>query len=324
MHLDAANRFVRAAVEKSRIAVQRPGGRIRNRRVLRVRGIRHDIDVSDGTRFIQGFLGPASGDQLIDLGLSNGTIDGLEAGGVLVFADVAEDRSLSVGDVIAVEFPDLQTEQLVVAGIFEDNALDSPWVIDLGTYKRHVTGDHDDIVAVSFADGVDGDVVTNQVLAITDEYRSVSTETTAEITESFAEELDLVLIVINSLLALALFIAFLGVINTIVLSVVERTREVGLLRAVGMTQRQVKGAIRWESVMVCLFGAGLGIALGVVFAWAAVSAVPDNVVARVAIPYESVLFIVLVAVLAGIVAALIPARRAAKLDVLEAIATGGG
>ena len=112
-------------------------------------------------------------------------------------------------------------------------------------------------------------------------------------------------------------------INTIVLSVIERTREIGLLRAVGMTRRQVRSTIRWESVIVCLFGAVLGIVVGVLFAWAAISAIPDDIIATVAIPYESVLFAILTAALAGVIAALLPARRAAKLDVLDAIATGG-
>ncbi len=264
-----------------------------------------------------------TGDRLIDFAISVGSVDGLADNGVLVYSDVADDRSLDVGDTVAVEFVDQRTEQLVVAGIFDDNPLEKGWVIDLSVYERHVSGTDDDVVAVSFAEGTDSEALVASVEAIGEQFASPDVLNAAEMTEDVENEANLLIWIVNSLLGLTLFVAFIGVVNTIVLSVIERTREVGLLRAVGMTQRQVKGAIRWESVMVCLFGATLGIGLGVVFAWAAVSAIPDGDIANVAIPYESVLFTVLVAVLAGVVAAVIPARRAAKLDVLDAIATTG-
>jgi putative ABC transport system permease protein len=264
-----------------------------------------------------------TGDRLIDFAVSQGSVDGLLDGGVLVFADEAEDRSLAVGDTVAVEFVDRETEQLLVAGIFDDNPLEKRWVVDLGLYERHVSGTDDNIVAVSFANGADSEALTADVEAIGAQFGSPDVLNVAEVVEDLEGEANLVIVIVNSLLGLTLFVAFLGVINTIVLSVIERTREVGLLRAVGMTRRQIKGTIRWESVMVCLFGASLGIGLGVLFAWAAVSAIPDGDISEVAIPYESVLFTVLVAVLAGVVAAVIPARRASKLDVLDAIATTG-
>jgi putative ABC transport system permease protein len=264
-----------------------------------------------------------TGDRLISLAVSAGSVDGVLDGGVLVFADTAEDRSIGIGDTVTVEFPDNETEQLVVAGIFDDNALEREWIVDLGVYERHVSSTDDDLVAVSFAPGADADALTAEVEAVANDVGSYKVLNAAEITEELEGELKLIVTIINSLLSLTLFVAFLGVINTIVLSVIERTREVGLLRAVGMTRRQVKATIRWESVMVCLFGAALGIGLGVLFAWAAVSVIPDEFIANVVVPYESVLFTVLVAVLAGVLAAVIPARRAARLDVLDAISTAG-
>jgi putative ABC transport system permease protein len=125
--------------------------------------------------------------------------------------------------------------------------------------------------------------------------------------------------VIFVLLALSLLIALIGIANTLALSVFERTREIGLLRAVGMSRRQLKRAIRWEAVIISVFGAILGLALGVIFGVAAVIAIPDEFIKTVTVPYSQLVVYVVIAALAGIVAAILPARRAAKMDVLEAI-----
>jgi putative ABC transport system permease protein len=286
---------------------------------FRVNEIRVDEDIEDVAAY-----NSETGEALIAFDLSSGSTEGLADGGILVFADAATERSLSVGDAITVEFPDLETEELTVAGIFEDNSvLNSPWIIDLGVYEEHVGDDDDIFVGATIAESADAAAVKAEVVAVADEFSSVTAQDTQEFLDSQEGQVDQLITLINYLLAFALVVAFLGVINTIVLSVIERTREIGLLRAIGMTRTQVRSTIRWEAVIVCLFGAVLGIVLGVRFAWAAVSAIPDDIIGTVAIPYESVLFAILVAALAGVIAALLPARRAARLNVLDAIATGG-
>ena len=264
-----------------------------------------------------------TGTELIDFGIVDGSLDEVAAGtGLLLFQDEATDRDLRVGDTVSVEFPDLETEDLTVAAIFEDNSvLNSPWVVDLAVYERHIEFADDSFVGASIADTADPEAVKAEVLAITDTFASVTTQDNQEFIDSQEGQVDGLISLINYLLGFALFVAFIGVINTIVLSVVERTQEIGLLRAVGTTQQQVRGMVRWEAVIVCLFGALLGIALGVLFAWAAVSAIPDDVISDVAIPFESVIFTILVAALAGVAAAVIPAYMAAKRNVLEAIAS---
>ena len=123
------------------------------------------------------------------------------------------------------------------------------------------------------------------------------------------------------LLALAVVIALIGIVNTLILSVFERTREIGLLRAVGMKRRQVRTMIRSESVIIALFGAGVGVLIGTALGAALASALRNDGVTNIAVPYPSlVAFLVLSAVL-GLIAASWPARRAANLDVLAAIAT---
>jgi putative ABC transport system permease protein len=122
------------------------------------------------------------------------------------------------------------------------------------------------------------------------------------------------------LLAFAVIIALMGIVNTLALSVYERTRELGLLRALGLGRKQTRRMVRWESVMIALFGGILGLVLGVLFGWALVTSLSDEGVEVVQVPFGSLVTFLIAAGLAGVLAAIGPARRAAKLDVLEAIA----
>ena len=115
--------------------------------------------------------------------------------------------------------------------------------------------------------------------------------------------------------------ALIGIANTLGLSIHERTRELGLLRAVGMTRRQLRGAIRWESVIIALQGIVLGLGIGVFFGWAITAAFKETITAVFVIPYTTLVMIVVLAALAGVLAAALPGRRAARLDVLKAVVT---
>ncbi|MEL6892167.1 MAG: FtsX-like permease family protein, partial [Actinomycetota bacterium] len=129
------------------------------------------------------------------------------------------------------------------------------------------------------------------------------------------------LIIINVFLGLAIIIALLGIANTMALSVLERTQEIGLMRAIGMTRRQTRSMIRLEAGIVALFGAILGLVVGLFFGWIATRAIPESIISRVDIPWTSLGIYALVATIAGLLAASFPARRAARLNVLDAIAT---
>ena len=153
-------------------------------------------------------------------------------------------------------------------------------------------------------------------------FASIDAQNQVEFRQSQEDQLNSFLAVIFVMLALSLIIALIGIANTLALSVFERTREIGLLRAVGMTRRQLRRAIRWEAVIVAIFGAILGIILGVIFGIAAVIAIPDSFISTITIPWSSLIVYVAIAAVAGIVAAILPARRASKLDILEAISQG--
>jgi putative ABC transport system permease protein len=123
------------------------------------------------------------------------------------------------------------------------------------------------------------------------------------------------------LLALAIVIALLGIGNTLALSIFERTRELGVMRAVGMTRSQLRSTIRWESVIVALQGTLLGLVVGIFFGWALVRSQKNSGISVFNLPYQTLIIMIVVAGLAGVAAAILPSRRAAKLNVLRAIVT---
>jgi putative ABC transport system permease protein len=151
------------------------------------------------------------------------------------------------------------------------------------------------------------------------DYPNVSIQDTAEFNKSQGKNVDQLLGLVNVLLALAVLIALLGVVNTLVLSVIERTRELGLLRAVGMTRRQVRSAIRWESVLIAAVGAVFGACLGLAFGAAFARALASQGITTLQVPVVQPIVYAVVAALAGVLAAITPARRAAKVDILRAV-----
>ena len=133
--------------------------------------------------------------------------------------------------------------------------------------------------------------------------------------------LDTFLNLVYGMLGLAVLIALLGIANTLALSIYERKRELGLLRAVGMSRAQVRSSVRWESVIIALFGTALGLGIGVFFGWAMVGALSDQGIDTLTVPTNGLLVVTTGAALAGVLAAVVPARRAARIDVLKAVAS---
>jgi putative ABC transport system permease protein len=164
------------------------------------------------------------------------------------------------------------------------------------------------------ADGVTPEEARSAVEAALVEFPQADIDDRQEFLDAQEAQIDQILVTVNVLLLLAVIIAVLGIANTLALSVFERTRELGLLRAVGMSRRQTRR-------IVSLFGAVLGVVVGVLFGIAASSTLPDSFLDRVAIPTGTLVGLLVLAVIAGLLAAIAPARRAARLDVLRAITT---
>ena len=242
-------------------------------------------------------------------------------GRLLLSQTQAETSGAVVGDRLALRLARGGATDLLVAGIYEDSQLVGPALLDLGTAADGFASRTDTALLVTAEDGTDTAALVAAAEQATVDYPNVEVlDQTAFIADT-AGDIDVVLSIINVLLALSVLIAVLGIVNTLALSVLERTRELGLLRAVGLGRRQVRRMVTVEAVIVSVFGALLGIVVGSVFGIALQRALADQGITELRFPVGRLVLFVAVAALAGVVAALLPARRAARLDVLQAIAT---
>ncbi len=264
---------------------------------------------------------PSSWDGVAATTFTEGSVADLEAARtVAVDAEVATAQGYAVGDVVTGRFPGSGEIELRIAAIFEPDDLVSGWMTSTATSDELLTQPMDAAVLAAAADGVDAVEVQAAVAAVADAYPSVVVQDRTEYGETVAGQVDQLLALVTALLGMALFIAVLGIMNTLALSISERTREIGMLRAVGMTRRQVRAMVRWESIGVAALGALVGLALGSVLGWATTRALGEQGMTAFVVPVLQLAGAALLAVLAGVLAAVLPARSAARLDVLRAIA----
>jgi putative ABC transport system permease protein len=275
--------------------------------------------VEGATSFVTA-VDPATVEVVATLDVTEGSVGDLgRADTVLVFRDVAEEHGWALGDELPAEFASSGDVPLEIVGIYDENRLAGDYVISLDTYGGLFSEELDAFVLVKGADGVPLDEVDAAIQGVVDDFPNVQVQDQAAFREQQAGFIDQLLALVTALLLMAIVIALFGIVNTLGLSIYERTRELGLLRAVGMSRRQVKRMIRWESVIIAVFGAVLGIAIGVLFGWALQQALRNEGVTEFVLPVGQLVVYLVLAGLAGVLAAIWPARRAAKLDVLEAI-----
>ena len=265
-----------------------------------------------------------TGTSVVNIGIVEGSLDGtngLGDDGIAVLADRAETLGLSIGDTVAIELEDGFTTDLTVEAIYdEDTVVGAPFVVDRELTSPHLNVDNVAFVGLTFADGVEPDVGRVAVEGVTSNFAQLSVQDNTEFQQQTEDQIGQLQIVINGLLVLCLVVAFFGIVNTMALSILERIREIGLLRAVGTTRRQLRSAVRWEAVIVAVFGSLLGIIMGLLLGWAAVVAIPDSFISKVGIPWVSLIIYLIVGAVLGVVAAFFPATRAARMKVLDAIA----
>ncbi|MGW3144664.1 ABC transporter permease [Streptomyces sp. NPDC001177] len=266
---------------------------------------------------------PAALARSFDLGTVRGDLRGLGADGIAVTRKEADRQGLRTGDSARLTFTDGTTENFTVRAVYGQSELAGDYVITRAAWAPHRTQDSDRLVAVSFKDGVSTAAGRAAVEKVAARYGNPQVQTRDEYAQSSAGGIDMMLTLVYALLALAVFIALLGIANTLTLAVHERTRELGLLRAVGQTRSQLRAMVRWESVLVAAFGTAGGLGLGAFLGWVLVRAsesASDSAFAF-ALPPVRLAVVALVGLAAGALAGLRPARRAARLDVLRAIAT---
>jgi putative ABC transport system permease protein len=242
----------------------------------------------------------------------------LAAGDLLIDAFTATSKHLGVGSVVPVKFAQTGNSTMRVGGIFKPNALLGGYVVSDAFFLAHFNRPLP--VAVLLHTNGSTAASTRAVEAGLAAYPNLKVQTRAEFQKSQKDQVNQLLGLVYALLALAVLIALIGIVNTLMLSVFERTHEIGLLRAVGMKRRQVRAMIRSESVILALFGAIIGVLVGTALGVAFAASLKQQGITDIVIPFASLVAFLLLSALLGLAAASWPARRAAKLDVLAAIA----
>ncbi|RYU13446.1 ABC transporter permease [Nocardioides iriomotensis] len=291
--------------------------------VASVSRLRYAIAQVDGDG--QGVMGvdPTSLRAAANVPMVEGELTDLDDGKVLISDSRAEDENVGVGDTVTISFPNGK-EDLEVAGIYttdNNTVLFYPYTLTLSTLADAGFQAADNYLLIQTEPGADVAALQRTIEEQTAELPTV----TVKDQQGFAEEqrapIDQMLLLIYALLGLALVIAVLGIINTLALSVIERTREVGLLRAIGLGRSQLRRMIRLEAIAIAVLGAVLGVGMGLVFGLALMSSLADEGLEVITVPTLQLVGYVLAAGFVGVLAAVFPARRAARLDVLQAIAT---
>jgi putative ABC transport system permease protein len=262
---------------------------------------------------------PAMLDDVATIDVSAGSVASLGDEQVFVFDDVMNDHGWQLGDTVPAAFSSSGSHPLTIVGTYAENGLVGDYLVSLGTFERYFPEQLDVFVMVKAAPGADTAVVQRDLEAATMDFGNIEVQDQTAFREKQAGLVNQLLGLVTALLAMAIVIALFGIVNTLGLSIFERTRELGLLRAVGMSRRQVKIMIRWESVIIAILGAVLGLAIGVFFGWALQQALANEGVTELRIPVPRLMIYLIFAGLAGVLAAIWPARRAAKLNILEAV-----
>jgi putative ABC transport system permease protein len=244
----------------------------------------------------------------------------LTAGELLIDTTTATTKHLSVGSRVPVKFAETGNTTMRIGGIFKPNALIGNYLVGDGFFLSHFNAPLP--VAVLIKAGTTSGATAH---AITDglktAYPNLLIQTRAQFEKAQAQQVNQLLGLVYALLALAVVIALIGIVNTLMLSVFERTHEIGLLRAVGMKRRQIRAMIRSEAVILSLFGAIIGVIVGTALGSAFAASLKQQGITDLVIPFGSLVVFLFIAALMGLGAASWPARRAAKLDVLAAIAS---
>jgi len=269
------------------------------------------------TEFLTGVNGGAIG-TLTDLTVDDGSF---KVGGtqVVVDKDTAKSHHWTAGSHFTVAYEDGKKQQLTVAGVYEGNEMIRGIMLDNATLAPHQTDPADMQVMVKTADGASATTKDKLERALGSN-PAIKVQSKKDISNEIARSFTLMLNMLYGLLAMAVIVAVLGVINTLAMSVFERSQEIGMLRAIGLDRKGIKRMVRLESLVISLFGGVLGIGLGVFFGWAAGELLGTSMSTyELVLPWGRMALFLLLAATVGVLAALWPARRAARLNMLTAI-----
>jgi putative ABC transport system permease protein len=262
---------------------------------------------------------PVGGPQVLSFQMTEGSTAALTRGELLVDSSEAKSNHYRLGQVVPMGFVATGIQPVVIGGFFKTNQFLGNYVLSNRLLSANVDQPQD--FAIALKTSTSSPSMTQALKSAFARYPDVKVQTVDQFKTSQKQQVSTILVIVDALLLLSIFIAGIGVINTLALSVMERTREIGLLRAVGTQRRQLKRMIRVESVLVSIMGALLGLVLGVALGAAVVSALSGSFVTTLAIPFPTIVVVLVATSIFGVIAAVWPARRAAKLDILAAIYT---
>ena len=264
---------------------------------------------------------PAQASLVFNLGVTQGRLSGLTSSGIAVSTQIATSRHLSIGSPVALAFPTTGRRNFTVQAIYRVRNVVGDYVLPLAAAEANFPQTLDIDVFVKLAPGVSASAGRHAIEKVLTAYPNATLMDQTQFKAQQAQQVNTLLNLVYGLLALAVIIALIGIANTLALSIYERTRELGLLRAVGTTRGQLRSIVRSESLVISLLGALEGLVLGVLFGWAIVTSLHPQGVTHLEFPIVQLLVLAVLAGLAGIVAAIAPSRRAARLDVLRAVTT---
>ncbi len=241
--------------------------------------------------------------------------------GVLITSTKAQEQGWKLGGTVQVALPNGSRAMPITGILAPSGLLGADVILSPATLAAGGVAPVDSVVYLNRVPGADAAAVSAAVGAVLADLPTVTLQDQAAYAAAQRAPIDQILSIVYALLGLAVVIAVLGIVNTLALSVIERTREVGLLRAVGMSRRQLRSMIRLESVAISVLGAVLGIGLGLVFGVSLQRGMSGQGITMLSIPAGQLATFVVVAALVGVLAAVFPARRAARMDVLQAISS---
>jgi putative ABC transport system permease protein len=249
---------------------------------------------------------------------SDAVLPKLGTGRAIVEEQTASSLGVGMGDTIPVTTVEGQKATLKVMGVYRDPMMLNGITVSTTGYDALFPKPQAFLVVAKATPGGDIGQTQQAIGAALADTPTAQVQTTAEYKKTTVDLVNQILTLVYGLLALSVIISLFGIVNTLVLSVFERTREIGLSRAIGMSRRQVRATVRYESVITSIIGAALGIVVGIVFAWVVVTKFAGQGI-TFAVPGGQLVVFVILAVIVGVIAAILPARRAAKIDILEAI-----
>jgi putative ABC transport system permease protein len=273
-------------------------------------GHAHTVSIGDGAQLVQ----------VLDFGSTSGSVAGLGASSLAVSRTKADDNHWRVGTLVPVTYPDGATGRLRLAAIYDHADMTGDYLLSRADWVSHAKQALDAQILLELRPGADVHRTKAAVKAVAASYGKPRVQDLAEYRASVTNGVNTILGLVYVMLALAIIIALMGIANTLTLSIHERTRELGLLRAVGQSRRQTRAMIRWESVLIAIFGTVGGALLGLFLGWALVTASSTSALEVFSAPPVQLAIFLVVGAIAGVLAGIRPARRAARQGILTALA----